>query len=133
MMFKRKKNIIVLAVLLVILVLEILPYGAVLNFADDGGKVLKHTYSYFDLTPYGYANFGPLITAILTCVLILLNGIDLFINSQKMQSAIKILSFTALITSLFPLMISSYSVLGGIISGFLFVAFLISLNKEKSV
>ena len=133
MMFKRKKNMIILAVLLVIFVLEILPYGAVLNFADDGDKVLKQTYSYFDLIPYGYANFGPFITAILTCVLILMNVVNLFIGGKKMQSAIKILMCAALITSLFPLMISSYSVLGGIISGLLFVAFLISLKKEKSV
>ena len=59
--------------------------------------------------------------------------VNLFIGGPKMQSAIKILLCAALITSLFPLMIGSYSVIGGIISVLLFIAFLISLKKEKSV
>ncbi|MBQ7330802.1 MAG: hypothetical protein IJW94_03305 [Oscillospiraceae bacterium] len=61
------------------LVLEMLPYGAVCNFArpaEDGSiGYFRQTYAYFDLTPFGYANFAPLITAILTCaVLAMLAG-----------------------------------------------------------
>ena len=66
-----KKKIIVLCILLCTLVLEILPYGAVCSFANPEGAPRRVTYSYFSLTPYGYANFAPLITAVLTCVLLL--------------------------------------------------------------
>ena len=38
------------------IVLEILPYGAVCNFANPEGEVLRETFSNFDLTPFGYAN-----------------------------------------------------------------------------
>lgn len=102
-MLKRKRSIIVFAVLIVILVLELLPYGAVLNFANAEGEVLRTTYSYFDLTPYGYANFGPFITAILTCVLLVISIINLLVDNDKIKTTIKIVAFIALVASLAPL------------------------------
>jgi hypothetical protein len=63
-----KKRILYLILPIVTLILEILPYGAVCNFADGEGNRLRETFSYFDMVPFGYANFAPLITAILTCV-----------------------------------------------------------------
>ena len=53
------------------LILEALPWGAVLNFARPEGEPTRQTYSYFSLMPFGYANFWPLITAVLTCVLLI--------------------------------------------------------------
>ena len=44
-----KKKMITLALLLSALVLEILPYGAVLNFANPEGESWRKTYSYFRL------------------------------------------------------------------------------------
>ena len=67
-----KKKVIVLCILLCTLVLEILPLGAVCNFGNPEGEPFRETYSYFSLIPYGYANFAPLITAVLTCVLLLI-------------------------------------------------------------
>ncbi|MBQ8880024.1 MAG: hypothetical protein IJY69_04200 [Clostridia bacterium] len=51
------------------LILEALPYGAVMYFANMGGKSIRSTYSYFDLPPFGYANFSPLLTAVITGIL----------------------------------------------------------------
>lgn len=68
-MKKRAYTLLILPV--VAIVLEALPYGAVLNFADES-QTYRETFSYFSLTPYGYANFGPLIAAVLTCVALLL-------------------------------------------------------------
>ena len=101
-------------------VLEALPYGAVLNFsvqAEDGSfGLMRQTYSYFSLTPFGYANFGPLVTALLSCLL-LLAGIVYLLCGRGMR-AIKIISIIAVSTSLSPLLfgISYFSLLGGIIS-----------------
>ena len=63
----------VLTVLLpvVALFLESLPYGAVLVFKDFPDGTIRTTYSYFSPTPWGYANFPPGITALLTCVLLM--------------------------------------------------------------
>ena len=132
-MLKRKQPVIVFAVLIVILVLELLPYGAVLNFANAEGEVLRSTYSYFDLTPYGYANFGPFITAILTCVLLVISVINLLVDNDKIKMTIKIVSFIALVASLAPLVVDCYSVVGGVISSLLLLVLIISLKKEETV
>lgn len=132
-MLKRKRSIIVFAVLIVILVLELLPYGAVLNFANAEGEVLRTTYSYFDLTPYGYANFGPFITAILTCVLLVISIINLLVDNDKIKTTIKIVALIALVASLAPLIVNCYSVLGGAISILLLSVFIISIRKETTI
>lgn len=132
-MLKRKQPIIIFAVLIVILVLELLPYGAVLHFGNPEGEPFRETFSYFDLIPYGYANFGPFITAILTCVLLVMTIIILFADNGKSKSTIKIVSFVALIISLAPLLVNCYSVVSRIISVLLSVVFIISLKKEEMV
>lgn len=53
-------------------ILALLPGGAVLNFGQPDGEPIRETFSYFSLTPFGYANFWPLITALLCCALLIL-------------------------------------------------------------
>ena len=132
-MLKRKQPIIAFAILIVILVLELLQYGAVLHFGNPAGEPIRETFSYFDLTPYGYANFGPFITAILTCVLLVLSIINLLVDNDKIKTTIKIVSLIALVTSLAPLLINRYSVLGGAISILLLSVFIISIRKETTI
>lgn len=131
-MLKRKQPIIAFAILIVILVLELLPYGAVLHFGNPEGEPLRETFSYFDLTPYGYANFGPFITAILTCVLLVLSIINLLVETGKIKTIIKIVSLIAFVISLAPLLVNCYSVLGGAISVLLLLVFIISLKKLEA-
>ena len=107
-MLKRKQPIVIFAILIVILVLELLPYGAVLHFGNPGGEPLRETFSYFDMTPYGYANFGPFITAILTCVLLVISIINLLVDNDKIKTTIKIVALIALVASLAPLIVNSY-------------------------
>ena len=61
------KRLFYLILPLLTLILEILPFGAVCVFAAGPDQVYRETFSYFDLLPFGYANFAPLITALLTC------------------------------------------------------------------
>ncbi len=86
------------------LILEFLPYGAVLSFANPEGEPWRYTYSYFDLTPFGNANFGPLLTAILTCILLLITVILFFKEAQGLMKATKILGTISVATSLMPFM-----------------------------
>lgn len=62
-----KKRLLYLLFPVIALILEILPFGAVCNFAVSPERTQRKTFSYFSLVPYGYANFTPFITAVITC------------------------------------------------------------------
>lgn len=113
-----KKSSILTILLLALLVLEILPFGAVCNFATAPGETMRETFSYFSLVPFGYANFAPLMTAILTCILLILAGIGLWKDSAILQKARCILSGMTTLISFAPLLfgISYYSLVGFCIS-----------------
>lgn len=96
-MKKRAYTLLILPVFA--LLLEALPYGAVLNFADES-RTYRETFSYFSLTPYGYANFGPLIAAALTCIILLLVIILLAKKEEKLCMGMAVLSGLAAAASL---------------------------------
>ena len=112
-----KKKITILCLLLCTLVLEILPYGAVCNFANPEGEPFRKTYSYFSLTPYGYANFAPLITAVLTCILLLVVLIAIVFKKGLGKRTSIFAGITSLI-SLCPMLygLKNFSVAGAMIS-----------------
>ena len=87
----KTKNIIPMIFTLAAIILEILPFGAKLTFALDEGKTQEKLFSYFSLTPYGYANFLPFITAVLTCVLFILALIILIRDFAGVKKAFRIL------------------------------------------
>ena len=134
----KQKNLIYVVLPMVAIVLELLPYGAVLNFArpaEDGTiGSFKELYSYFDLMPFGYANFGPLLTAILTCVLLVLGAILLFGKKDKMLKGIKWVSGVAIATSLMPLMfgLSFFTIVGALISLVLIIEFVVAVKMGRS-
>ena len=97
-----KKKIIVLCIIIAALVLEALPNGVVIYFANPEGDPFRETYSYFSLTPYGYANIFPLITAVMTCILLLLLIISIILKKDLSKSA-AIIAGTASALSLCPL------------------------------
>ena len=100
---KIKKSLFVVLPLAT-LILELLPNGVVLNFANPEGEPWRRTYSYFSLTPFGYANVGPFITAILTCILLVLVAVYLFKPRNGLNTAILNMSGFATAASLMPLM-----------------------------
>lgn len=100
---KIKKSLFVVLPLAT-LIFELLPNGVVLNFANPEGEPWRRTYSYFSLTPFGYANVGPFITAILTCILLVLVAVYLFKPRNGLNTAILNVSGFATAASLMPLM-----------------------------
>lgn len=125
-----KKKMITLALLLSALILETLPYGAVCNFANPDGEPWRKTYSYFSMIPYGYGDFGPLITAILTCILLVIIILSILLKKDWSRS-ISIISAIATLTSLAPLMFgfSNFSLVGAMISACILATFVISRIK----
>ena len=130
---KQRKIILVLLPLAAI-ILESLPCGAVLIFGrglEEGGGLVRETYSYFSLLPFGYANFGPFITALLSCLLLIVALLFLFAN--KGSKVIKAIAIIACLTSLSPLLfgVSHFSIVGAIISMLLCAEVVITLRTDK--
>lgn len=78
--------------LIAMFVLELLPKSLVLYFSSEdqnGNIILKPTYtSYFDMLPFGYADFLPLIVGILTCVCIIMLIYSLFKPNKKVEGLV---------------------------------------------
>lgn len=132
-MIKRKIAMTVLSVLTIIL--EILPYGAVCVFMDDGGIEIRRTFSYFSLVPYGYANFSPLITAVLSSVILVLCVVLCFRKSKKLNKALATLSGLAAVISFVPFLMGLgfrfYGVCAAAITSLLAVIFILALSVKK--
>ena len=113
-----KKRWLYLILPLVTLVLEILPYGAVCNFANPEGDPWRKTFSYFDLTPFGYANFAPLITAVITCIVFLLVVIYCITGNPKWALKVRNILCVCAVFSLGPLVLGVrfFSALGALIT-----------------
>ena len=124
-----KKRFLYLLLPITTLILEILPFGAVCNFADGPNNTIRKTFSYFDLVPFGYANFAPLLTAIITCLIFVLILIYCIKGNARIAIKAKNILFVASVMSLGPLVfgIRYFSFVGALITISL-VAELLLLN-----
>ena len=117
-----KKRIFTLVLPIITLILEILPYGVILNFghvSQENEVIFTHqTYSYFSIIPFGYAHFLPLIVAIATCLLILLLIIYCIHHKIQFLIFIKNLFLVVFFLSLFVYLFDFeyFSLIGGMIS-----------------
>ncbi len=129
------KKIILLLLSLATIILELLPVGAVLYFLNPDGEPWRRTYSYFSLTPYGYGNFGPFFTAILSCVLVILAGIFLWKSAKKLSVTIAVLSGVAFFTSLLPILygISYLTAIGLAISVLLLAEMILAIRITQKL
>ena len=116
---KITQNIILCFIPIITIVLEALPYGVVCIFAAGPEERIRRTFSYFSILPFGYANFAPLITAVLTCLIVLLLLIYFVSKKESLLKNAKAVTYIAIVTSLMPLLYG--------IDYFSVIAFLISL------
>ena len=113
-----KKRLLYVLLPIVTLILEILPYGAVCNFANPEGEPFRKSFSYFDLTPFGYANFAPLITAVITCIVFLLVVIFCITGNPKWALKARNILYVGAAFSLGPLVLGVrfFSIVGALIT-----------------
>lgn len=128
-----KKRLLTLLFPAAALILELLPYGAVCNFANPEGESFRRTYSYFDMTPFGYANFAPLLTALLTCAVLLLLLLHAFLNKRSLLKTARLLLAVSVPLSLCPLLygVRFFSVTGGAITACLLGALVLLFILQK--
>ncbi len=103
---------------IITLILEVLPFGAVCVFASSPTERIRQTFSYFDLAPFGYANFSPLFTAITTCLILLLLMIYFFTGEKVFAEKARNILWVCIVFSLQPLLlgIEFFSLVGLLIS-----------------
>ena len=113
-----KKRFFCLILPIITFILELLPYGAVCNFANPEGKPWRKTFSYFDPVPFGYANFAPLITAVSTCIILVVLVIYCITGKQRLAITARNILCVCTVFSLGPLVfgIHYFSVVGALIT-----------------
>ena len=113
-----KKRFLYLLLPIITLILEILPYGAVCVFASSPTEQVKETFSYFDLTPFGYANFAPFITAMISCIVFLLLVIYCFTDKEQLARTAKNILCVGVVISFGSLLfgIAFFTIVGLLIS-----------------
>ena len=133
-----KKRLLYLILPIVTLILEIIPYGAVCIFARpaNGGSIghFRELYSYFDLIPFGYANFAPMITGILSCFILILIVIYCLTGRKRVLSLIKNTLSICVVVSLCPLLfgLRFFSIVGTLITISLLGELLLILRLTKT-
>lgn len=131
----KNKKALLLILPVITLILEALPYGAVLNFADPEGESTRKTFSYFSLTPYGYANFAPFVTAIITVLIFVFIVAYLITKKEIIFKEAKGLLAVGVVLSLCPLAFGfdSFTLVAALISATLAaeLAFAVLLSRQK--
>lgn len=120
------------------LILEILPIGTVMVFAAGPDQRITEIYSYFSMLPLGYANVTPMLTGILTVVIMVLGVISVFKFdiASKLKKAVFICSVLSFLFSIIPLFLfgkigmtaASYTISGAI---FLSICMQAAANRNE--
>ena len=105
----KKSFLILLAVACLTVIFEILPFGVKMHFGNPDGDPFIETYSYFSLTPYGYAVFSQFPTSILTIAIFALAAIGFFMEKHTFLVASAIVSAVAAVLSFVPYFNGSFT------------------------
>lgn len=104
-----------------------LKYGLM---SDNGHLIFRfENYSYFDVTPFGYAMFHYMICAVTTTITAMLSLLWIFFG-KKRQTPITVLSAIALAMSAVPYIIMTFNVFTVIISALLAAVLVISVVMQ---
>lgn len=127
-----KSGIILLTV--VAIALELFPHGAVMIFALSPADTIKETFSYFSPTPAGYAHVTPLITAMLTCILLILEITEIVTSNAYVRKTLWFVSIAAVLASLAPILMGFeyYTITGSMITAVLTAECILVKIQSKS-
>lgn len=115
--------------------LECLPWGVVMYFAQQAadGSISRtaRTTSYFSALPFGYGNWGPMLTAVLSCALLAAALTRLFTGAGR--RAVRVLALLAFLLSLTPALLGldTVSPVGAAISAALAAAAVLAWREKE--
>lgn len=109
-----------------VLALGALPNSVVMRFANYQGEPYMRFYPYYSLMPLGYGNWGPMLTMVLSAVLLLACLWNAIKPSRPRQKLTALLALVALLASLLNLLFQEMTPIGWIIS--LLLALLMGLS-----
>lgn len=120
-MTRNIKKILLAALPAIAIILELLPYGAVLKFAPSPTTTKIETYSYFSPMLIGYANFAPFAIALFSCLILALTIVLLISGEKKIINMIRPAALASVIISVVQMFlgIDYITVVGCIIAAIL--------------
>ena len=126
-----RKKLIPLILPLLALVLELLPTGTVMYFGNPDGDPFRQTFSYFDPIHWGYADFAPNLTALLTCALVALAIISATRGTKSLSRATVTIASLAALLSLLVLWVGFTFIALGVSLLLLLTALIAMLQKRN--
>lgn len=128
-----RKKILPIILPLAAIVLETLPTGTVMYFGNPSGEPFRQTFSYFDPIHWGYADFAPNLTALLTCVLFVLAVANAFIHRKRPARAMTAVALLATVFSLLTFVFGGVTFIGAGVSVLLSLATVLSVVNQKNI
>ena len=105
----KKNFFILLALTFLTVIFEILPFGVRLYFAHPDGDPILETFSYWSITPYGYATFSQFPASILTIAIFILAAVGFFMEKRTLLLVYAIVSAVAALLSFVPYFDGSFT------------------------
>ena len=128
-----RKKILSIILPLAAVILETLPTGTVMYFGNPSGDPFRQTFSYFDPIHWGYADFAPNLTALLTCVLLVLVLVNALVQNKKLTRAVSVVAALAAVFSLLTFVFGGTTLIGVGISVLLSLATVLSVVSQKNI
>lgn len=128
----KTKKYLPLVILSLILILELLPCGAVVSHVIPEIGPMTKTCSCFSLVPFRKGNVFPLVTAILTCIMIALSLIHLIKPTSNIVLIWKTVSLVSIFISIVPVRYLLYSWGSGAISALLITEYLVIRKNSET-
>ena len=128
-----RKKILPIVLPLLAIVLETLPTGSVMYFGNPNGEPFRQTFSYFDPIHWGYADFAPNVTALLSCALLILAAVNAFVHGKKLSRTMTVLAVIAAVCSLLTFVLGGTTLIGAGISVLLILTTVLSFVNGKNI
>lgn len=105
------KKCISICCMLIAIILMATPYGIAMTFAPSPTELVTRYFSYFSLMPFGYGNWFPIITALLSIVVVFLLLVG--IRKANTGKAVRVCLVLCIIASVLSwLIFESISIVG---------------------
>lgn len=128
-----RRKILSIVLPLAAIVLETLPKGTVMYFGNPSGEPFRQTFSYFDPIHWGYADFAPNLTALLTCTLLVLVLVNALAQNKKLARVVSVVAALAAVFSLLTFVFGGTTLIGVGISVLLSLATVLSVVNQKNI